>query len=232
MSDADHRRWKDDVAAHLLGALEPGEAAELERHIAGCAECQADLRRLRPAVDLLPESVEAREPPARLRAAILDQARAESAQAVAAGRREPPPGHRRSLPFWRPALGLAVIALIAALVAGYAIRGDSGGADSTTVLAGKPPAVTARLVMKGDSATMHLANVREMPEDRVLEAWVQRDGEIERAGGLFVPDRDGRATATIADMHGVETVMVTSEPEGGSVAPTSTPMVTARIEAG
>ena len=66
----------------------------------------------------------------------------------------------------------------------------------------------------------------EMPGGKVLEAWVQRDGEVERSGGLFVPDRAGRATAMIPDMHGVEAVMVTSEPEGGSAQPTSSPMVT------
>jgi anti-sigma-K factor RskA len=226
MSDTDHKRWKDDVAAYLLGALEPGESAELERHVAGCAECQADVRRLRPAVDLLPESVERLEPPTRLRAAILEQARAEPAEAAAAAGREPSLGHRKSLRSWRPALGLAAVALIAAAIAGYAIHGDSGGADSTTVLAGKAPAVTAQLVMEGDSGTMSLANLREMPEDRVREAWVQRAGEVERAGGLFVPDRDGRATAMIPDMNGVEAVMVTSEPDGGSPKPTSSPIVT------
>ena len=228
MSATDHRHWQEEVAAYLLGALEPGDAAELERHVAGCAECQADMRHLRPAVDMLPAGVEQVEPPARLRAEILGQARAGSARA-GAGERRMPFGRRMSLSSWRPALGLAAVVLIGATLAGYAIR---DGAESMTVLAGKAPAVTAQLVMEDGSATMHLANVREMPDDRVLEAWVQRDGEVERAGGLFVPDRSGRATTTIPDMRGVEAVMVTSEPEGGSAAPTSTPMVTARIKAG
>jgi anti-sigma-K factor RskA len=233
MSETDHSRWNDEVPAYLLGALEPGEAAELEQHVAGCAECRAELRRLRPAVDLLAESAERLEPPARLRAEILGQARAESARAGAVPEPGKPLGHRRWLRSWRPALGLAAVALIAAAVAGYAIRdGDSVDGGATTVAAGEAPAVTAQLVMEGDSATMHLANVREMPDDRVLEAWVQRDGEVEPAGGLFVPDREGRATTMIPDMDGVEAVMVTAEPEGGSESPTGVPMVTAKIETG
>ena len=60
MSETEHERWSDDVAAYLLGALEPGEAAELERHLAGCERCRAELRWLRPAVELLPETVERR----------------------------------------------------------------------------------------------------------------------------------------------------------------------------
>jgi anti-sigma-K factor RskA len=122
--------------------------------------------------------------------------------------------------------------LILAVVAGYAIRGGDSGGGATTVLAGRAPAVTARLTMREGSAMLRLANVHRLPDGRVLEAWVQRGGEIERAGGLFVPDRAGRATAMIPDMRGVEAVMVTAEPQGGSERPTSPPMVTAKIETG
>jgi anti-sigma-K factor RskA len=223
MSEADHTRWKDDVAAYVLGALEPDEAAELERHLEGCTECRAELRWLQPAVDLLPEKVERVEAPAGLRAKIVEQAREEPADP----QRRMPFSRRRWLQGWRPAAAVGLVALILAGVAGYAIRGgDSAGGGATTVAVGEAPAVIAKLVTEGDSAVLKLANVEAMPGDKVLEAWVQRDGEVERSGGLFVPDRAGRATATIPEMHGVEAVMVTSEPEGGSVKPTSSPMVT------
>jgi anti-sigma-K factor RskA len=231
MSETGHEHWRDEIAAYLVGALDPGEAAELERHVAGCPDCQADLRHLRPAVDLLPESVERVEPPPRLRAEILGRARAEASHAAANPERQMPFSRRRWFTGWRPAAGLAAVALVVAALAGYAVRGGDSGDQTTTVVAGKAPAVTAQLEMEGESATMHLANVREMPEDRVLEAWVQRDGEVERAGDLFVPDDAGRATATIPDMDGVEAVMVTAEPEGGSEAPTSTPMVIVEMPA-
>jgi anti-sigma-K factor RskA len=231
MSTSGHERWKDEVAAYLLGALEPGEAAELERHVAGCPECRADLRRLRPAVRLLSESVERVEPPADLRARLIEQTRAEAAQTAADPQRQMPFSRRRWFSGWRPVAAGALAALMIVAAIGLASR-DSGTGGTTTIAAGEAPAVTAELVMDGDSATLRLANVHEMPENRVLEAWVQRDGEVERAGGLFVPDRAGRATAMIPDMDGVEAVMVTSEPEGGSAAPTSSPLVTARIKPG
>ena len=44
----------------MLGALEPGEAAELERHAEDCERCRAEMRWLTPAVEALPESVERR----------------------------------------------------------------------------------------------------------------------------------------------------------------------------
>jgi anti-sigma-K factor RskA len=227
MSDADHTLWKDDVAAYVLGVLEPDESARLERHLEGCAECRAELRWLQPAVDLLPEKVERVEAPAGLRARIVEQVREEAAGAGADSQRRMPFGRRRWFQGWRPAAAAGLLALIVAGVAGYAIRGgDDAGGGATTVAVGEAPAVTAKLVMEGDAAMLAVANVEALPADQVLEAWVQRDGEIERAGGLFVPDRDGRAATTIRDMHGVEAVMVTGEPEGGSAQPTSSPMVT------
>ncbi len=101
MSEADHTRWKDDVAAYALGALEPGEALELERHLDDCAECRAELRWLRPAVDLLPSSVERVEPPLELRAKILDQARSEPGPAASSAERSAS-GRRGWLSGWRP----------------------------------------------------------------------------------------------------------------------------------
>ena len=62
MTETEHEHRGDELAAYLLDALEPGEAAELERHLAGCEECRAELEWLRPAVQLLPESVERVEP--------------------------------------------------------------------------------------------------------------------------------------------------------------------------
>ena len=63
----------------------------------------------------------------------------------------------------------------------------------------------------------------------MLQAWVQRGERVVSAKTLFVPNRDGTATATIDDMHGVNTVMVTAEPRGGSAQPTRAPIVNVAI---
>ncbi len=231
MSETDHTFWKDDVAAYVLGALEPAEVSALERHLEGCADCRAELRWLRPAVDLLPERVERVEAPPQLRAKIVEQAHSEATPAAGPAWRMPF-GRRRWSRGWRPLAAAGIAALTLAVLAGYAVRGGDTGGGATTITAGKAPAVTAKLVTRGDSGTLRLANVDELPAGRVLEAWVQRDGEVTPVGGLFVPDREGQARATIPDMHGVEAVMVTSEPQGGSKTPTGVPLVTARIKAG
>ncbi len=63
----------------------------------------------------------------------------------------------------------------------------------------------------------------------MLEAWVEREGQVEAVPALFVPDRNGHAETTIADMSGVETVMVTEEPQGGSETPTGEPIMTMAV---
>ena len=64
-----HESRRDEIAAYLLGALEPEEAASLERHLARLRRLPAELRWLRPAVQMLPEPVERVEPPSELRGA-------------------------------------------------------------------------------------------------------------------------------------------------------------------
>jgi anti-sigma-K factor RskA len=235
MSEKDHNLRREEIAAYLLDSLESAEATDLERHLEGCVECRTELEWLRPALQALPESVERMPAPAPLRARLMEEVR-EDARRARAGEESAAgaegfwgrifgPGRSFSL---RPVAGFAAVALVVAAVAGYAIRDgqQSGGGASTVVAsAGKAPGVTARVVSNGDSGTLRLANVREIPSDKVLQAWVKRGDKVVSAHSLFVPDSNGMATATIPNLRGVETVMVTAEPRGGSPQPTSEPIV-------
>jgi anti-sigma-K factor RskA len=188
MTDSNHERWSEDLAAYLLGALDPEETAELERHALGCERCRSQLGWLTPAVQALPDSVERLEPPRELRSRILAEVRSDAA-------------------------------------------GADGASTSTVAAVGHPPGITAEVVREGDQGTLRLANVTKLPDDHVLEAWVRREGEVEPVRELFVPDRNGNASATIGDMRHVDLVMVTTEPAGGSEAPTSSPIVKVPIPA-
>ena len=226
MNGDDHTRWSEDLVAYALGALEPGEAADFERHLGGCEQCRRELRWFEPAVQSLPESVERQEPPPLLRAALRAEVRAD-AQAQAPARAE----KRRSWSwFLRPAMAFAVVILAVALVAGYEIgKGGSGGSGSPTVLSASEHGIEVKMVQEGDGGTLHLANLHQLPPDKVLEAWVRREGTVEPVPALLVPDRKGEAETTIADMSGVDTVMVTEEPQGGSEEPTSPAIVTMAV---
>ena len=119
---------------------------------------------------------------------------------------------------------MAVVLVLVAGVVGYEV-GNSGGGSGGATYTGSEGRVTAEVVRSGGGAELNLAHVGQLPPDRVLEAWVQREGEVEPVKALFVPDRDGNASTMIADMRGVEIVMVTREPAGGVSAPTGEPLV-------
>lgn len=238
--DRDHEHWQDDAAAYALGALDPGETAEFERHLESCERCQAEIRWLTPAVDALLAAAQPLKPPPALRTKILGEARRDAAEQARVAGSAAAAGWRRRLgdllggsgsrPIGlRPLAGLAAIALVA-VVAGYAIgtggSGESGG-DSTIV--SRENGIAVKMVGEGDAGTLQLANVPQLPDGRVLQAWVQRDGEVEAVRALFVPDREGRASTQLPEMTGVEVVMVTAEPKGGSEAPTSAPIVTLSV---
>ncbi len=227
MSETSHERWNEELAAYLLGALAPGEAEEVERHLEGCDRCQAELRWLTPARDALPETVVRLEAPPELRERLLSEVRADARRAEGAAR----PARRRLGWFrnaaWRPLAAAAALLLIVAAVVGYEVgSGGSGGGSPTKVEVDGPTGVVAAVSMEGTvHGRIELSDVHPLPHDRVLEAWLERDGKVEAVPTLFVPNSEGEAATTLGDMRGVSTVMVTQEPPGGSSAPTSKPIV-------
>jgi len=226
MSASEHSRWSEDLAAYMLGALDTDEVNEFERHLEGCERCREEMRWFEPALQTLPESVERQEAPPSLRANLMAEVREDVREAKS-----------RSVPTrsWRnwilkPAAGFAVVALLVAGVVGYEVGKDdssTGGGASTVVR--QVDGLTVKMVQEDSAGTLQIEGLKPLPSDKVLEAWVEREGEVEAVPALFVPDRHGHAEATIADMTGVEVVMVTEEPPGGSEAPTGEPIMSMKV---
>jgi anti-sigma factor RsiW len=215
VNETSHDRWAEDLAAFALGALGRSEADDFERHVEGCERCQAELRWVRPAVELLPVSVEQHAPPARLRRRLMKAIRAEGAPA----------------PRLRPAMAgaLAAVLLLAGAL-GYALRGP--GLEQTTVAleasAEAPPGAAGDLVRYDGSATLEMRDLPAVGGNDVYQAWVRR-GETIEPSAVFVPARDGGASAGIEGLEGADEVMVTREPRGGSGRPSSAPIFRAPL---
>lgn len=239
---ADCERWRDDLAAYSLGALESAEAATLERHLADCGGCAARLRWLAPAVALLPAAVEQQTPPERLRESLMATVRAEAALSVAAPGPQAAVARRPRESWWaglrtlmlRPATGIAaLILLVAGLGAGYALRGSDTVAPATSLVKAEPlndaVPVSATLERSGDSATLHVHELPAITSDEVYEVWVQRAGVMEPRS-TFVLSNDGTAEAAVpGPLAGGDAVFVTREPRGGSRQPTTKPLLTAPL---
>ena len=78
----------------------------------------------------------------------------------------------------------------------------------------RPPGVTAKVVSEGDSGTLHLANVKQLPTTACSRPGSSATAKSNRCEALFVPDRKGRASTELPDMDGVEVVMVTDRARG------------------
>lgn len=217
MSEPGHERWSESLAAYALDALGEEEAREIEAHLAECERCRTELRWLEPSVDLLAESVPQVSPPPRLREELMRIAEAESRKPGGA-----PAGRRRLWPDWatKPVTAVAATALLAAGIAGYALR---GGEEEP------PPAPQMALDRQGDSGTLRVSNLPE-PEEGVYQVWIQHGDDVSRSSA-FVTDAEGEGETRIpSDLRGADAVMVTHELERGLRTPRGEPLMQSDLD--
>jgi len=198
----------DLTAAYALDALDGDEVEAYERHLSQCEDCRAELAELNETAAALAFGAVAPAPPARLRAAILETAAAERSNVVPLLRRR-----------W-VARGLAVAAAAAAcIVVGLAVA---------LTRSSHPPMVSMSLSRGADGkATVHFTGLAAVSSDKTYELWVIPRHKAPQPAGLF---RDG-PSMTIHLKGAVPRgaiVAVTIERAGGTDAPTSAPIVSAR----
>jgi anti-sigma-K factor RskA len=232
----DHPRFKDDVAAYLLGALDEGEVQDFETHMEGCPECRRDLEHLRPAADALPRSVEQMEPPPALKRSLMDVVEAEARE------REPV----RAGGSWGARLrgllprtgGLRVVMAVSLLAIGLAVGfeiselSDSSRVERTVaakVDTQRAPLARASLRYEDSGARGGVLRTQGLPavgRDRVYQAWVQRDGRYVPQP-TFMVGTDGQGTVALPDdLSKASAVLVTREHRGGAQQPTENPILT------
>ena len=234
---SDHTHWADEVGAYVLGALEPEEAAAFERHLAGCDACRREVADLRVAADALPVSVPIVSPPPALKERIMAVAGQEAELLQAAGREaDRPPAAaaarpRRRLLDWlsRPAVALAC-ALI--LLGGGGLAGAllSGGEDARTVVATTAaPGADVRLEIRDEASTLRVERMPAPPDGRIYQVWLKRPGrDPEPTSVLWSTRSDGSAEVAVpGSLDGIEAVLVTHEPPGGSDVPSGPPVISA-----
>jgi anti-sigma-K factor RskA len=196
----------DLTAAYALDALDADEAEAYERHLSQCEGCREQLAELNETASALAFGAAAPEPPARLRASILDAAAAERTNVVPLLRRR-----------W-VARGLAVAAAAAAyVVVGLVVASTRPGT--------RP--VAATIVLGANrTATLHVTGLAAAPRGKTYEAWVIPTGRAPRPAGLF-PGGGSSSLRLRGTVPPNAVVAVTREPAGGSRAPTTQPIFTA-----
>ena len=243
MNANEHDRRLEEVAAFALGALDAAQIDDFREHLKGCKRCQDELRWLAPAVRALPEAVEQQTPPPALKVRLMEEVRADvAAEAKLAGaeeRRERATSRKGFREWlggldvggltWKPLAGMAAVVLIVAAGVGYLV-GNDGGSDVHTTEVQQKNGIVAMVVDEDGKGELRLTGVEQPQNGKVLEAWVARGESVEPVKATFTPDEAGNASTQIEDLHGVDAVLVTEEPEGGTKVPTMEPFVKVPLE--
>jgi hypothetical protein len=210
---SDHARYHDEVGAYLLGALSDLERHAFERHLAGCAECQEELERLRPAAEALPGSVVQLEAPPGLKKRLMAEVEGDSDVIALRPRRR------------RTFLAVAAVLLLG-LVVGIGVA-QLGGDDERTVtatVARAMPQAGGSLEISGDDATLNLHDMPELGGERVYQVWLQH-GERLVPTRTFEVGSSGRGNVAFQGVEDADGVYVTREERGGAQVPSENPIV-------
>src|SRR5579863_1004286 len=162
-----------DLAAYVLGALEPAEAEDFRRHLDSCAVCRDEVAAFRQVVDVLPMAAPQQPASRELRRRIMRDVRAE------------PRGQaRRASPLWPPwerlaprsALATGLAAALAALAVVGGIELGSIGSTPAEVIQAAVIGVpgSAQLRIAGGRAELIVSRLPQPPAGRIYEVWIKR----------------------------------------------------------
>lgn len=243
MSANEHDRRLEEVAAFALGSLDAAQFDDFREHLQDCKRCQDELAWLAPAVRALPEAVDQQKAPEALKVRLMEEVHAdvaaEAKPADAGTRRERTTSRKGFREWlggldvagltWKPLAGMAAVILIVAVGVGYVV-GSGGGSKLNTTEVTQPNGIVAKVVNKDGQGELVLAGVDQPKNGKVLEAWVARGESVEPVKETFTPDGAGNASTEISDLKGVDAVLVTEEPQGGTKVPTMEPFVNVPLE--
>ena len=229
MNPTEHHDCGADVAAYALYALDPEEAAIFEQHLAQCTICRDELTAFGSVIDALPTSVPAVAAPRKLKRRVMAAVAAEPKRTAA-------PAPRRAwlpqLTIASPRVGLALAAIVAAVViAGALVIPGSGNSSRVVTAQVIGHSGDAKLRISGGHAELIVNHLSAPPAGKIYEVWLGRTGHAPSpTKALFSVTRNGAGDVAVpGDLHGVAVVMVTMEPAGGSQTPTTPAIISARL---
>ncbi len=252
-------RINELLGAYLLGACPIPEADAVRDHIAACTACAREAAELVVARDALLTVAPSSAAPPQLKERVMAQVRADAELFAAAGGRrgDAPPAASALQPVgraaarprarWRgwlrspvplaAAASCALALLVGGVVLGSSLGGDEGAGQPARVQLGsvdsvQAPGGRAQVVFdESGAARLVVTGLPDPGRERVYQVWL-RTGEDRPVPthALFSVLEDGSGETVVpGDLEGVDEVLVTSEPDGGSQAPTRAPLVAVSV---
>jgi anti-sigma-K factor RskA len=223
---ADLRECGADAAAYALGALDPEEARRFEAHLDECATCREEVTAYRSVTEALPLTAPQHPVPGSVKRRVMNEVRADARQRGGRSAARTP----WSLP--RPAFGAAAVALVVVVVGLVLLI--SGGSSTREIQAKVAWTGGGAVLHVGDSGRGELvvSGMPQPPPGRVYEVWIKRRQQAPSpTNALFDVNSSGSASVIVpGSLHGVNAVLVTAEPPGGSLTPTRPPVIVAQLD--
>ncbi len=234
---------------YAMGVLDGEEQAELEQHIStGCAVCSDGIKHAAAVLQFLATMPEQAKVPARVRERIM----------ASVGVQKP----RRGWMVWlaaTAALGITALwlagrildqhrALVTARAEIQRITGELANAQLALQFLnepetrqavfgqGKPQPPRGSVLLNAKRGVLLIAShLPPAPAGKTYELWVIPKSGAPKPSGLFQSSAQGDAVYLregAVDLGSTGAIAVTVEPEAGSNAPTTTPVVVAPVSAG
>jgi anti-sigma-K factor RskA len=224
------------AAAYALDALDADDRRAYEAHLARCERCQQEVTSFRQTAAALAYDVDLPPLPETLEHRILKAARAERPNVVPLPRR------------WAiPAAALAVASAAAAIVLGVWAAHLSGSLDHQKHLNKEQKALVdilsdcTKTQMQGGSAAVCVAptenavliadSLPAASPNKTYQAWIIA-GKSVKPAGLFRGGAGRKYLRLTKSVPSGATVAVTLERRGGVSAPTTTPLLKAKVASG
>ena len=222
----------DLLPGYALGCLDASENSQVNEHLAGCEQCQVELKRFDWVVAELPMAMKMTDPPAELKSRILtraSQSRAQIPQKTSPWSRLMH-SLRQSAPVW----GVASLALVLVLAVSNLfllqqlgqVQGDGQGIMRTVVLDGTKftPGATGRVVISrdGNRGVVVVDGLPNLDDTQQYQLWLMKDGQRD-SGGLFSVGSSGYGWVYVRSpdpLASYQAAGITIEPVGGSPGPT------------
>lgn len=222
-----------DAAAYALNALEPREAEAFRRHLATCVVCRDEVATFQGLTDALAQAAPQAAMPRRLRHRVISSVRREPRVRRASAAH---PLRRRNAAA-RPLLVAGVTLVVAAtLTAGIVFSSDKSGSNQvgvTRIVRANVATPTGSAVVRlsSESAELLLRHFPPPPRGEIYEVWLQRGNRAPSpTSALFSVTSSGTSAVDIPGyVRGIDRVLVTPEPAGGSSAPTHAPVIVAQL---
>lgn len=230
----------DSLAAYVLGACPPEEAAVITHHLSACDACTREAGAMRRGSGALLTHVPPASPPPHVKDRLMAQVRADASLFDAARDRTAPPSRARDR--WRSLgdrlrapLPVAALGCTLVLAVGGGVllsSGEGPGSGDTSVVAAQidpelAPRASGTVELRGESGELEVRGLPTPEPGRAYQVWVRNELETPRpANATLRPDAGGVSRASLpADLSEVRQVLVTSEPLGGSQLPTRPPLL-------